>query len=790
MKKLYVSILVATAALAGFQALADALDLQSRAQLRRHQLEQRVAQLPGRLAALRNTAGVENASRQTTLAFATLADGATIADLEAEGINVLIVKGDIAIVEVAYADVERVAKSPALRTLQLSRQVKPAMDLARQSSGVDQILDGDADLPRAYTGKGVVAAIFDQGVDPNHINFFDADKNNRIDYLAYQTYNATGTGIAQNFYGPGVKDAPPVSDFVTDNDNAYHGTHTLGILAGSYRGEMALPQGTDASGKPVLENKPNPYYGVAQDATLAVTCGELADAFIGLGLAHMDGYAHDYLHAPTVYSLSLGSTVGPHDPNSTMPRFLDMLAQESIVVLSAGNEGDLKIALKKTLTEADTQVKSMVFPYVYNYDPSKPDAELNNTIRYGQIAVYSDDATPFEVQAVIYSKSRGRVAKRLPKVGDNIGTYYCSDASWQQDASDVVGDATFKKAFIGYVGVGGTVDKDTGRYYGMIDYYVTDTETNREDGNYILGFEITGKPGQRIECYCDGLTTWIDSCGLEGYDDGSTNGSISDMAVGHDVITVGSYNTRRDFNTLDGATPGYLGDGFAPGYISGFSSYGTLADGRNLPTVCGPGAAVISSISNPYLKTATAGMSQAEAQYTIDYMCNAKATVDGKTYYWKQEVGTSMSTPFVAGSIALWLEADPTLGTDDVKDIIKKTSVVDEQVLAGDPVQWGAGKFNALAGLKEVIRRAGAGVEGVKIESSNDRLITRWLGGDILNLFLGDSVQLEVAVYRLDGSLALHTKADGDEATLDTGSLSPGIYVLDVNGHSQKIVVK
>ncbi len=127
------------------------------------------------------------------------------------------------------------------------------MDLARQSSGVDQILDGDADLPRAYTGKGVVAAIFDQGVDPNHINFFDADKNNRIDYLAYQTYNATGTGIAQNFYGPGVKDAPPVSDFVTDNDNAYHGTHTLGILAGSYRGEMALPQGTDASGKPVLE---------------------------------------------------------------------------------------------------------------------------------------------------------------------------------------------------------------------------------------------------------------------------------------------------------------------------------------------------------------------------------------------------------------------------------------------------------------------------------------------------------------------------------------------------------
>lgn len=790
MKKFFTSILVVAAAFSGFDAAADALDLQSRAQLRRHRLEQRLAQSPQRSSVLKKVAGTVNTQRQVTLAFATLADGATAADLESAGLKVLTVKGDIAIVEVAYADVERVAQSQALRTLQLARDVRPAMDLARQSSGVDVILEGAEGLPQAYTGKGVVAAIVDQGVDPNHINFFDADNRSRIDYLAYQTYNSSGTGIAQSFYGAGVKDAPPVTDFVTDTDNAYHGTHTLGILGGSYRGDMELPQGMDASGKVVMETKPNPYYGVAQGASLAVTCGELADAFIGYGLAYMEGYAKDYLQLPTVYSLSLGSTVGPHDPLATMPRFLDMIAEESIVVLSAGNEGDLKIALTKTLTESDTQIKSMVFPHTYNYDASQPESSLNNTIRYGQIAFYSEDDTPFEVQAVIFNRSRNRVAKRMAKVGDNIGTYYCSDAAWQQDESDVVGDATFKKAFVGYVGVGGTVDTETGRYYGMVDYYVTDSESNREDGNYILGFEVTGKPGQRIECYCDGLTTWIDSYGLAGYDDGSTNGSISDMAVGYNMITVGSYNTRRDFNTLDGATPGYLGDGFAPGYVSGFSSFGTLADGRNLPTVCGPGAAVISSISNPYLKAYTSNMSPAEAQYNIDYMCNAKTTVNGKTYYWKQEVGTSMSTPFVAGSIALWLEADPTLKTADVKDIIETTAVVDEQVRAGDPVQWGAGKFNALAGLKEVIRRAGAGIEGVKSESSNDRLMVKSLGNGLFNIFLGDATQLDVAVYGLDGTLAHGSKAQGDETTLDIASLSPGIYLLSVNGHSEKIVIR
>lgn len=82
------------------------------------------------------------------------------------------------------------------------------------------------------------------------------------------------------------------------------------------------------------------------------------------------------------------------------------------------------------------------------------------------------------------------------------------------------------------------------------------------------------------------------------------------MAVGHNVLTVGSYNTRQEWLTLDGNSAHYEGDGFRPGYVSDFSSFGTLADGRNLPHVCAPGAAIVSSISNPYLTYLTDALAE------------------------------------------------------------------------------------------------------------------------------------------------------------------------------------
>ena len=81
-----------------------------------------------------------------------------------------------------------------------------------------------------------------------------------------------------------------------------------------------------------------------------------------------------------------------------------------------------------------------------------------------------------------------------------------------------------------------------------------------------------------------------------------------------------------------------------------------------------------------------------------------------------------MSCPLVAGAIATWLEADPTLKFADVLDIIQTTAIRDEYVREGNAAQWGAGKFDAYAGLKEVLRRRNlAGIQNISSPSGDKR---------------------------------------------------------------------
>ena len=141
----------------------------------------------------------------------------------------------------------------------------------------------------------------------------------------------------------------------------------------------------------------------------------------------------------------------------------------------------------------------------------------------------------------------------------------------------------------------------------------------------------------------------------------------------------------------------------------------------------------------------------------------------------------------MAGSIALWLQADPTLRLADVKDIISKTAVRDADV--NDDPRWGYGKFDALAGLKEVLRRKGMGIGSTA--AGNTQLLLTSEDLRHFNIFLGGVRTMEVTVYDIAGKEMTRFSVQSDEADIDASGWAAGTYVVRVNGmYSGKMVVR
>ena len=724
----------------------------------------------------------ERQSVQTVGAFITLNAGYSASDLEAEGLSLHATRGDFYLARIPLDEVERIASHPAVATLRLERTVTGKMDRVRASIGADALQAGDV-LDYKYTGKGVLCAAVDGGYDPNHLNFRNPDGSSRILNFTYFRPTEYGDPATEN-YGP---DYMPQID--TENSTTFHGTHTLGIMAGGYRGKVNAAQMAESpsgqSGPSVeISEIDNPYYGIAPEADIAVASGVSTDYYIALGIDEILNFAserqaqlgHPY---PVVINLSMGTNLGPHDGTGLLATYLDEVSEKghtsNTVCVAAGNEGDLNIAAHKVFAEGDDTL--LVGMESFDTDP----VEYPNVVN-GPVYIYSDTEEPFEVQALIYNKERGTVVFRAVAKADGSGEdlYYVSSPEFSSYDSDVV-SPQLAQYFNGYIGVSGMLDSlESGRYFGVVDAMLWETEANRS--NYVLVIQVKGTAGQRVDMFADGQFFQFGDHGLSalGVTPGTCDGSICDTATGHNTIVVGSYNTRDAWASLDGELYSY--DLFHGEEVSSFSSWGTLVDGRRLPTVCAPGATVISSTNEYYLQDNSIGIDNLQAT----------AEADGRRYSWHQCVGTSMATPVVSGTVALWKEADPTLSYSDIRDIIETTARKDADVMS-DPslsVKWGAGKLDARAGLVEVLRRMGIdSVADIEAEPGRSFMVTSVAGG--YHVVAAGASRLEVRVYDITGAEAASMSSDSNEGTVAVSSLGKGVYLLNINGvHTEKIVVK
>lgn len=668
-------------------------------------------------------------------AIVELNDGATIEDIELAGGKVLKQREHLAIVSLPIAQVEEFAKNNAVKRLQFGTKMYAKLDKARNVTNTPWAHMGMM-VDHKYTGDGVVVGLMDQGIDPNHVTFMNSDQTASRVKRVWTFMGKDGTFDTY--------DTPEtIASFSTDMKDATHGTHVGGILAGGYESDSNIP-----------------FYGVAKGADIAMSAGELSSINIIYGIENIIEYALTE-GKPAVVNLSLGNNSGPHDGTDLFNQYLNILGKEAIICVSAGNEGNEKIVLNKTFSESDKELKSFVVENVYE------------GLHAGQVEFWGANDKPFSVTAMVYDVVADTVVYEMPVVnksmvtadGESIEWIYVANGSQYSigDISDENFDKAFKGTYGSYIGVTALVDGYNNRYNAVIDYYLQNTATNT--GNYVMAFVVEGEVGQKVYAYSDGNYSEFSTNGKTGWDEAITDGTISNMACAKNVIAVGSFNSR-----------GYSME--TEKEISSYSSYGTLVDGRQLPHICAPGCMIFSAYSSHYVKYLIANQGYKETDFSY------KSTINNVNHYWAGMAGTSMASPFFAGAVALWLEANPYLEYDDVLQIAQESATKDTYVTnSTTPVKWGAGKLNVIEGLKLAI----ASTSGIDDTMTDDkRIILSSKGDNQYEVFVAGEDKLNAVLFNMSGQSVLNVSSQGDTMMVDASNLDKGVYVLSVQGETTK----
>lgn len=683
--------------------------------------------------------------------------------LKSKGLQVVDEVAGTYIVDVPVDKARDIAATEGVMGFQLGRKVYPTLDRAKEKSHVSEIFAPAEDLPGVYTGSGVVVGIFDGGIDPNHINFQDADGAPRV--KALWVYDEEGAEEA--YLSPERIKSFKDDEYGTQYESCSHGTHTLGILAGSF----------------TASNVAKDYRGVAIGADIVVCAGYASTPNLLAGLKRMSDYAKS-VGKPLVVNMSLGDNIGPHDGTDEFGMAANKFCRENNVHLfiSSGNEGKLRGSCIGSITE-DGPFRTFI-----DSGTDMTATDLGNRAQaYGQIEIYSQDETPQQVYLDIIDKRNPETPLATFPLPLDEEVYYQTPDFKSQASFGIEGTGEQNDVFSQYWSNSffmAVTQKmpGTGRTFTQILLQLV-SKTPANNSRYFFAVRAEGTPGKKVFCYDMfmslgyDINRYIDN-GLEGYTAANGNGTINNMACGHDVVAVGSYNSGTPKMTQDYS--GAIGD------VSDFSSWGETNDGRTLPQICAPGSCIVSSMSSWF-----ASSSVYKAYYSTIFpkVSSYRNASTGKTYYWTEMSGTSMSAPFMAGTAALWLEANPELTTQEIVAIAQETA----QSAASELPNWGAsGSLNAYAGLKKVLERNGVALPGADRDDKD--LLIQPLGDGLYEVFAAGHDDITVEIADMHGRIVRRLGGSGDTLEVSAAGLQPGIYVLGArtgrSARSLKIAVR
>ena len=488
---------------------------------------------------------------QMVESFVVLADGGSVADVEAAGAVVTNEIGDMLIAKIPVDAIETLAGLDAVERISISRPVRPLNDVAREVTHTD-VLHAGSQTDQPYTGEGVIVGIVDSGIDYNHIDFKDGDGNSRVvrAYCEGKTY-ATPEDIA---------------GLTTDDRTTTHGTHVAGTAAGSYTG--------------------NGLQGMAPGADLYL-CGLGASMTTSDMIARADevvSYARE-VGKPVVINFSLGSNTGPKLGTDEVAMALDEMADDGVIfVIAAGNEGDVNLYINKPYNNpsGEEQFKTMLMT---------PDG--SSDLMYSSATCYTRQ--PSSVQFVVVDTSTGNEVYESevlsPEDGPNhsirsLGRYFTGMLSVTFDEVEDLQEIAINPYIL----------------YGM-------DSSNR----YRVAVKFYGEQGDEMNMWSDGYNLVFDDGGDPEFTAGTSDCSINEMATGSKTISVGAYTTKLSWTSVNTQNYNYTDESAELWTMASFSSYGRDMHGVEHPVIVAPGFGLASAFNRYATTTRKETVSQVTA---------------------------------------------------------------------------------------------------------------------------------------------------------------------------------
>ncbi len=284
----------------------------------------------------------------------------SLRDLEAINISVVELYNEYAILSVPESLIESLAGLPQIEFIEKPKMLFFAVREGRGASCINYVQTGELSL----SGREVLVAVIDSGIDYSHPDFRNADGTTRIVELWDQTIPGAppeGYKIGTVYSGEQINEAlaqstvPGQRQIVPSTDTSGHGTHVAGIAAGNGRASGGFNRGVAPESELLIVKLGNPtgeFFPRTSELMQAV------DYVVRRSIA---------LEMPVAINLSFGNTYGSHDGSSLIETYLNDIANiwKTVICVGSGNEGAAAGHTSGILTEGNTETVELA---VANYE--------------------------------------------------------------------------------------------------------------------------------------------------------------------------------------------------------------------------------------------------------------------------------------------------------------------------------------------------------------------------------------------------------------------------------------